>query len=62
MALVSLQGAHQFLGAARDPPWRPLVVGGQPVQHRLVQLCEADCRPPSPLIHSCSLCNRRPVR
>jgi len=37
IALVSLQGAHQFLVAARDPALRPLVVGGQPVQHTLVQ-------------------------
>jgi len=38
IALVSLQGAHQCLVAARDPTLRPLVVGGQPVQNTLVQL------------------------
>jgi len=38
IALIALEGAHQFLVAARDPPLRPLVVGGQPVQNMLVQL------------------------
>jgi hypothetical protein len=38
IALVSLQGTHQFLVAARDPALRPLVVGGQPVQNTLLQL------------------------
>ena len=37
LALVSLQGAHQCLVAARDPALRPLVVGGQPVQQTLGQ-------------------------
>jgi len=38
IALVSLQGTHQFLVAARDPALRPLVVGGQPVQNTFLQL------------------------
>jgi len=28
IALVSVQSAHEFLVAARDPALRPLVVGG----------------------------------
>ena len=36
--LIPLEGAHQFLVAARDPALRPLVVGGQPAQETLVQL------------------------
>jgi hypothetical protein len=38
IALVSLQGAHEFLVTARDLPLGPLVVGGQPAQDTLLQL------------------------
>jgi hypothetical protein len=38
IALISLEGAHQFLVAARDPALRPLVIGGQPAQDTLLQL------------------------
>jgi hypothetical protein len=38
IALVSLQGAHQFLMAARDPPLCPLVVSGQPAEDAFLQL------------------------
>jgi hypothetical protein len=30
IALIALEGAHQFLVAARDPALRPLVIDGQP--------------------------------
>jgi hypothetical protein len=35
--LIPLEGAHQFLVAARDPALRPLVVGGKPAQDTLLQ-------------------------
>ena len=38
IALIALEGAHQCLVAARDPALRPLVIGGQPAQDRLLQL------------------------
>ena len=38
IALISLEGAHQCLVAARDPPLCPLVVGNQPVEDTLLQL------------------------
>jgi len=38
IALISLEGAHQFLVATRDPALRPLVIGGQPAQDTLLQL------------------------
>jgi hypothetical protein len=55
IALVSLQGAHEFLVAARDPALCPLVVGGQPAQDPLLQLGEASRRHRHPLIRSGSL-------
>src|SRR5215471_14258033 len=38
IALIALEGAHQFLVAARDPALRPLVIGAQPAQDTLLQL------------------------
>src|SRR5262249_47279237 len=38
IALIALEGAHQFLVAAREPALRPLVVGDQPAQETLLQL------------------------
>jgi len=38
IALLALQGAAQCLVAARDPPLRPPVVGGQPAQETLLEL------------------------
>jgi len=39
IALIALQGADQCLVAARDPPRRPPVIGGQPAQDMLLELC-----------------------
>jgi hypothetical protein len=36
MAEIALKGADQFLVAARDPPLRPPVIGGQPAQDTLL--------------------------
>ena len=38
MALIALEGAHQFLVAARDPALGPLVIGSQPAQDTLLEL------------------------
>jgi hypothetical protein len=38
ITLIPLEGADQLLVAARDPPLRPLVLGGQPAQDTLLQL------------------------
>ena len=35
LALITLEGTHQFLVAAADPALRPLVVGGPPAQNPL---------------------------
>lgn len=49
IALIALQGADQYLVAARDPPLRPPVVDGQPAQDPLLELGEACRRPLPPL-------------
>jgi len=36
IALVAMKGANQCLVAARDPPLRPPVIGGQPAQDTLL--------------------------
>ena len=55
IALVSVQSAHEFRVAARDPALCPLVVGGQPAQDPLLQLGEARRSHLHLLIRSCSL-------
>jgi hypothetical protein len=50
-ALSARQGVAQYLVAAREPPLRPSVIGGQPARETLPELGEA-CGSPPPLSRS----------